>query len=58
MHVLVFETICVYPFFCDFQKNRTIEVLDLSWNGLGSAGAEALKTALKINTTLKVLDLT
>jgi len=39
------------------QKNSVLEVLDVSWNGLGAVGAEALKQALKLNKTLLVLDL-
>ena len=41
-----------------YQTNKSLEALDLSWNCLGQAGAEAVKVALKINTTFRVLDLT
>ncbi len=40
------------------QTNATLEVLDMSWNGFGLAGATVLQKALQANTTLKVLDLT
>ena len=32
-------------------------VLNLSWNGSGAAGVEAVRLAFKVITTLRVLDL-
>ena len=39
------------------QVNVTLKQLDLSWNGFGSAGAQALGEALRHNNTLVHLDL-
>jgi Ran GTPase-activating protein (RanGAP) involved in mRNA processing and transport len=43
--------------FCILQKNLTLEVLDVSWNGFGERGMKELQNALKINKRLRVLDL-
>lgn len=40
------------------KKNKSLEVFDLSWNGLGAHGAAGLAKGLQGNTKLKVLDLT
>ena len=40
------------------QVNTSLEVLDLSWNGMGAEGSAALQQSLQGNNTLKVLDLT
>ena len=34
-----------------------MEILDLSWNGFSNTGVAALGVALKVNKTLKVLDI-
>ncbi len=33
---------------CGAQHNRTLQVLDLDWNQIGSAGAKAVAEALKV----------
>ena len=40
------------------QRNRSIEKLNLSWNGLYLQGAKALACALSVNDSLKDLDVT
>ena len=42
---------------CILQKNQTLEVLDVSWNGFGERGMKELQNSLKINKRLRVLDL-
>lgn len=39
-----------------FQVNSTLEVLDISWNGLGYEGAVVLSKCLKANKGLRDLD--
>ena len=39
------------------QKNQSLEILDLSWNGLSNTGVAAMGVALRVNKTLKVLDI-
>lgn len=43
---------------CFLQENFTIKSLNLAWNGFGNDGALAMGEALKVNSTLKELDLT
>ena len=43
---------------CLLQENFTIKSLNLAWNGFGNDGALAMGEALKVNSTLKELDLT
>ena len=43
---------------CLLQENFTIKSLNLAWNGFGNDGALAMSEALKVNSTLKELDLT
>ena len=43
---------------CFLQENITIKSLNLAWNGFGNDGALAMGEALKVNSTLKELDLT
>ena len=49
-------------FFLDLSEgiknHATLEVLDLSWNGLADDGTVFLVQALKVNTTLLKLNLT
>ena len=37
--------------------NQKLVEIDISWNGLGLQGSQALAKCLKENTTLKVLDI-
>ena len=43
---------------CLLQENFTIKSLNLAWNGFGNDGALAMGETLKVNSTLKELDLT
>ena len=43
---------------CFLQENFTIKSLNLAWNGFGNDGALAMGEALKVNSTLKEIDLT
>lgn len=40
------------------QENFTLKILNLAWNGFGNDGALAMGEALKVNSTLRELDLT
>lgn len=40
------------------QENISLKVLNLAWNGFGNDGALAIGEALKVNSTLRELDLT
>jgi len=39
------------------QKNQSLEILDLSWNGISNTGVAAMGVALRVNASLKVLDI-
>lgn len=43
---------------CISQENISLKVLNLAWNGFGNDGALAIGEALKVNFTLRELDLT
>ncbi|XP_072479271.1 leucine-rich repeat-containing protein 74A isoform X1 [Notamacropus eugenii] len=46
-----------HHFLCSSQVNITLKTLDVSWNGFGNEGAQALGEALKVNSTLAYLDI-
>lgn len=59
---LVRELVQVVPlsidtFFCVFQENVFLRILDLSFNGFGKEGASALGQALKENNVLEELNI-
>ena len=39
------------------QKNASLEILDVSWNGMAHTGTVALAQAIRVNKTLRVLDI-
>jgi hypothetical protein len=39
------------------RVNTVLQTLDLSWNGLGEVGCEAVGEALRVNTVLQTLNL-
>ena len=53
----MFVYVGLYIFVYVHQKNASLEVLDLSWNGLQNSGGIAIGQALKVNKSLRVLDL-
>ena len=40
-----------------FQKNQSLEYLNIGWNGFGFEGCVALSEVLRSNTTLEKLDI-